>query len=108
MAVSAPSGQCTPVASTARTPRQASTEQVETAERTLTALANDPMEPMDATEPTEPMDATDPTDPIEATDPIDPMDATDPRDPKEAMEPSVRVVDGVRSGTLGEVSMAPS
>jgi hypothetical protein len=72
-----------------RRPRQASTDQRESADRIDPALAADPTDSTDATEPTEPIDKIDPAEPIDRIDPAEPIDKIDPLEPMLRMDPSV-------------------
>ena len=59
-------------------PRQASTDQRESADRIDPALAAEATESTDATEPTEPIDRIEPAEPIDKIDPLEPMLRMDP------------------------------
>src|SRR5262249_5870164 len=70
-------------------PRQASTDQRESADRTEPKLAAEPTESTDAIEPADPIDKIDPAEPMDRIEPAEPMDRIDPLDPMLKMEPSV-------------------
>ena len=70
-------------------PRQASTDQQDSADRTDPMLAAEPTESTDAIEPADPIDRIDPAEPMDRIDPAEPMDRIDPLDPMLKMEPSV-------------------
>ena len=70
-------------------PRQASTDQRESADRIDPALAAEPTDSTDATEPTEPIDKIDPAEPIDKIDPAEPIDKIEPAEPMLRMDPSV-------------------
>jgi hypothetical protein len=59
-------------------PRQASTDQRESADRIDPALAAEPTDSTDATEPTEPIDKIDPLEPMLRIDPEEPAERDDP------------------------------
>ena len=68
-------------------PRQASTDQRESADRIDPTLAAEVTESMDAREPTEPIDKIDPAEPIDKTDPAEPIDKMDPAEPIDRIDP---------------------
>ena len=68
-------------------PRQASTDQRESADRIEPALAAEATESTDATEPTEPIDKIEPAEPIDRIDPAEPIDKIDPLEPMLRMDP---------------------
>ena len=68
-------------------PRQASTDQRESADRIEPALAAETTESTDATEPTEPIDKIEPAEPIDRIDPAEPIDKIDPLEPMLRMDP---------------------
>jgi hypothetical protein len=70
-------------------PRQASTDQRESADKTDPKLAAEPTESTDAIEPADPMDKIDPAEPMDRIEPEEPIDRIDPLDPMLKMEPSV-------------------
>jgi hypothetical protein len=72
-----------------RLPRQASTDQRESADRIDPALAAEATESTDAREPTEPIDKIEPAEPIDKMDPLEPIDRIDPLEPMLRMDPSV-------------------
>ena len=79
-------------------PRQARTDQRESADRIDPALAaeatesteaREPTEPIDKIEPAEPIDKMDPAEPIDKMDPAEPIDKIDPLEPMLRMDPSL-------------------
>ena len=70
-------------------PRQARTDQRESADRIDPALAAEATESTDAADPTEPIDKTDPAEPIDKMDPAEPIDRIDPLEPMLRMDPSL-------------------
>ena len=79
-------------------PRQARTDQQESADRIAPALAaeatestdaREPTEPIDKIEPAEPIDKIEPAEPIDKMDPLEPIDRIDPLEPMLRMDPSL-------------------
>ncbi len=79
-------------------PRQARTDQRESADRIDPALAAEATEstdaaektePIDKIEPAEPTDKMDPAEPIDKMDPLEPIDKIDPLEPMLRMDPSL-------------------
>lgn len=80
-------------------PRQASTDQRESADRIDPALAAEATESTDATEPTEPIDKIDPAEPIDRIDPAEPIDKIDPLEPMLRMDPFEFRIGSILAGT---------
>ena len=70
-------------------PRQVSTDQRESADRTDPALPAEATESTDATEPAEPIDKIEPAEPIDNMDPAEPIDKIEPLEPMLRMDPPV-------------------
>ena len=68
-------------------PRQARTDQRESADRIDPALAAEATESTDAAEKTEPIDKMDPAEPIDKMDPAEPIDKMDPLEPIDKIDP---------------------
>jgi hypothetical protein len=68
-------------------PRQARTDQRESADRIDPALAAEATESTDAAEKTEPIDKIEPAEPIDKTDPAEPIDKMDPLEPIDKIDP---------------------
>ena len=68
-------------------PRQASTDQRESADRIDPALAAEVTESTDAREPTEPIDKMDPAEPIDKIEPAEPIDKIEPAEPIDKIDP---------------------
>ena len=68
-------------------PRQARTDQRESADRIDPALAAEATESTDAAEKTEPIDTMDPAEPIDKMDPAEPIDKMDPLEPIDKIDP---------------------
>ena len=70
-------------------PRQARTDQRESADRIDPALAAEATESTDAAEKTEPIDKIEPAEPTDKMDPLEPIDKIDPLEPMLRMDPSL-------------------
>ena len=68
-------------------PRQARTDQRESADRIDPALAAEATESTDAAEKTEPIDKIEPAEPIDNIDPAEPIDKIDPLEPIDKIDP---------------------
>jgi hypothetical protein len=68
-------------------PRQARTDQRESADRIDPALAAEATESTDAAEKTEPIDKIEPAEPIDKMDPAEPIDKMDPLEPTDKIDP---------------------
>ena len=71
--------------------RQASTPNRLTADSTLPADANDPIDPIEKADPMDPIEANDPIDPMDANEPTLPMLRAEPRDRCESQD-AVRIL----------------
>jgi len=88
-----------------RLPRQASTDQRESADRIDPALAAEATESTDATEPTEPIDKIEPAEPIDKMDPAEPIDKIEPLEPMLRMDPSVFRIGAILPGPRSRPAM---
>jgi hypothetical protein len=86
-------------------PRQASTDQRESADRIDPALAAEVTESTHAREPTEPIDKMDPAEPIDKMDPAEPIDKMDPLEPMLRMDPSLFRMGSFSQGPRSQQAM---
>ena len=95
-------------------PRQARTDQRESADRIDPALAaeatesteaREPTEPIDKIEPAEPIDKMDPAEPIDRIDPAEPIDKIDPLEPMLRMDPSLFRMGSFSQGPRSQQAM---
>jgi len=95
-------------------PRQARTDQRESADRIDPALAaeatesteaREPTEPIDKIEPAEPIDKMDPAEPIDKMHPLEPIDKIDPLEPMLRMDPSLFRMESFSQGRRSRQAM---
>ena len=85
--------------------RQARTDQSESPDMTLPALASEPIENAEPSEPAEPIDRIDPAEPIDKMEPVEPMLRIDPLDPMLRIDPLPPRL--VRMRTLSQQGTGP-
>jgi hypothetical protein len=86
-------------------PRQARTDQRESADRIDPALAAEATESTEAREPTEPIDKIEPAEPIDKMDPAEPIDKIDPLEPMLRMDPSLFRMESFSQGPRSRQAM---